>query len=197
MITCFPNALRDRHPTLRTPSAKEPLSVRQLHARTANEGSHIVNTIEANVPNVDRGVRMRRATELTRYLVPLGRLMLVAIFLSAAPMHFARSGIDYAASQGVPLANVLVPISGILALLGGLSVLLGYRARTGALLLVLFLIPVTLMMHPFWGLADPHQMEIQRIMFLKNISILGGLLMVMHFGAGPISVDERSPITVR
>jgi putative oxidoreductase len=156
-----------------------------------------VNTIQATAPKVERGMRLKQTAELTRYLVPLGRLMLVAIFLSAVPMHFARSGIDYAASQGVPMANVLVPISGVLALLGGLSVLFGYQARVGAVLLLLFLVPVTLMMHKFWGLTDPHQVEMQRIMFMKNVAILGGILMVVHFGAGPISIDERSSSTPR
>jgi putative oxidoreductase len=127
----------------------------------------------------------------TDYLVPLGRLFFVAIFLMSAPMHFARPMIDHARQAGVPAADVLVPASGILALLGGLSILLGYKARIGAWLLVLFLVPVTLMMHRFWGLADPNMAMIQRIMFMKNISMLGGALMLTHFGAGPFSIDSR------
>ena len=66
--------------------------------------------------------------------------------------------------------------SGILALLGGLSILLGYRARFGAFLIVLFLVPVTLFMHKFWGLSDPQMAMMQRVNFLKNVALLGGAL---------------------
>ena len=74
------------------------------------------------------------------------------------------------------MANVLVPIGGVLALLGGLSVLLGVRARIGALLLVVFLVPVTLMMHRFWAETDPMMMRMQQAHFMKNIAMLGAAL---------------------
>jgi putative oxidoreductase len=121
--------------------------------------------------------------------VPLGRLLFTLIFLESVPMHFSAQGIGYAAHSGVPWANVLVPLSGILALAGGLSVLLGYHARIGALLLVLFLIPVTLTMHAFWNIADATMARMQMIMFMKNVSMLGAALLILHFGAGPISID--------
>ncbi|HEY4158258.1 MAG TPA: DoxX family protein [Polyangiaceae bacterium] len=126
----------------------------------------------------------------TRFLVPLGRLLFVLIFLESVPMHFSAAGANYAAAQGVPFASVLVPLSGLLALVGGLSVLLGVYARWGALLLALFLVPVTFAMHRFWMISDPAQAMLQRIMFMKNITMLGGTFLLMHFGAGPISVDQ-------
>ena len=85
-----------------------------------------------------------------RSLVPVARLLLVALFLMSAPNHFKAQTIAYAAQQGVPLASILVPLSGVLAIAGGLSVLIGWQARSGAWLLVAFLVPVTLMMHAFW-----------------------------------------------
>jgi len=127
----------------------------------------------------------------TRYLVPLGRIFFATIFVLAAFGHFTRATIDYAVSQGVPLAHVTVPLAGVLALFGGLSVALGYHTRLGALLLVLFLVPVTLMMHRFWALADPSQAMIQRVMFLKNLAMTGGALLLLHFGGGPFSLDAR------
>ncbi len=132
-----------------------------------------------------------QAHTATDYLVPLGRLFFVAIFLSAGPGHFTAPMIDHARQAGVPAADVLVPAAGVLALLGGLSILLGYRARIGAWLIVAFLVPVTLMMHKFWGIADPTTAMIQRVMFMKNVSMLGGALMLTHFGAGPFSLDAR------
>ncbi len=129
-----------------------------------------------------------------RYLVLAGRVLYAAIFIASALGHFSRAEIGYAAHQGVPLANVLVPLSGLLALAGGLSVALGYRAKLGAWLLVLFLIPVTATMHNFWAVQDPMMAAMQQAMFFKNLSMLGGALLVAYFGAGPLSLDARRAV---
>ena len=126
---------------------------------------------------------------LGAYLVPLGRLLFTLIFLQSVPMHFSAQGIEYAAAAGTPLANLLVPLSGVLVLLGGLSVLLGYHARIGALLLALFLLPVTLIMHDFWNVTDPGMAHMQQVMFMKNVSMFGATLLLLHFGTGPLSID--------
>ncbi|HJS42308.1 MAG TPA: DoxX family protein [Gemmatimonadales bacterium] len=123
------------------------------------------------------------------YLVPLARALFAAIFLLSTYNHFSAQTIAYAAQHGVPLAGLAVPLSGVIALAGGLSILLGYRARLGGWLLVLFLVPVTLTLHRFWGLPDPIAAQLQRIMFLKNIGLLGGALLLAYFGAGPLSLD--------
>ena len=127
----------------------------------------------------------------TRYLALAGRLLFSAIFIMAGLGHFAPQTVAWAAQAGVPSANVLVPLSGAMAIAGGLSVLLGYRARVGAALLVLFLVPVTFKMHAFWTITDPMMMQMQQSMFMKNISMLGGALLIARFGAGPVSLDAR------
>src|ERR1700730_5747121 len=124
-------------------------------------------------------------------VVVLGRFFFALIFLMAGANHFSRQTIAYAASQGVPLASIAVPLSGGLAIAGGLSILLGYRAKLGAWLIVLFLVPVTLMMHKFWTVSDAMMAQIQMVMFMKNVSMLGGTLLITHFGAGPFSLDAR------
>jgi putative oxidoreductase len=126
-----------------------------------------------------------------RYLVPLGRLFYAAIFLLSGPRHFTAGYIGYAAQQGVPAPGVLVPLSGILAFLGGLSIVLGYRAKAGAWLLVVFLVPVTLTMHRFWTVTDPMMAGVQMAHFLKNVGLLGTALVLTQLGAGPVSLDER------
>jgi putative oxidoreductase len=68
---------------------------------------------------------------------------------------------------------------------------LGYRTRIGAAIVVVFLIPVTVMMHNFWAMSDPMMVQMQLAMFLKNISMLGGALLLAYFGAGPFSLDAR------
>jgi putative oxidoreductase len=124
-------------------------------------------------------------------VVLLGRLFFVLLFLISAPDYFSQAGIGFAASQGVPLASLAVPLSGLLALAGSLSILLGYRARLGAWLIVLFLVPVTFTMHKFWGVTDPTMAQMQMINFMKNVEIIGGALLISQFGAGPWSFDAR------
>jgi putative oxidoreductase len=124
------------------------------------------------------------------YLILLGRLCYSAIFIMAGPAHFTKADLAYGVSQGVPLASVAVPLSGVIALLGGLSILAGYKARYGAWLLVLFLVPVTVIMHNFWSISDPVAKSMQQIMFMKNLSMLGAALLIVYFGSGPLSVDK-------
>jgi putative oxidoreductase len=124
-------------------------------------------------------------------VVVLGRFFFALIFLMAGANHFSKQAIGYAVSAGVPLASMAVPLSGVLSIAGGLSILLGYRAKLGGWLIVLFLFPVTLMMHKFWLVQDPMMAQIQMILFMKNVSMLGGALLVSQFGAGPFSLDAR------
>jgi putative oxidoreductase len=149
--------------------------------------THALQPITA--PSVRRS--HARAHELERYLVPLGRALFAAIFILSAVGHFSSMEIAYAAQQGVPMASLLVPLAGVLALAGGLSVLLGYKAKVGAWMLILFLIPVTLTMHAFWAATDPAMAQMQQIHFMKNISLLGAALLIAYFGAGPVSLDSR------
>ena len=125
------------------------------------------------------------------YLVALGRVFYSLIFIAGGLGHFSHQEIAYAASQGVPIANILVPVSGIIAIVGGLSILLGFHGRVGAWLLVLFLVPVTFMMHNFWAVKHPMMQQFQVAMFLKNISMLGAALFFTQVGTGPLSLDSR------
>jgi len=124
-----------------------------------------------------------------RGLVPVGRALFALIFVTSVLGHFSGAAIAYASAHGVPLASVVVPLTGILALVGGVMVMLGYRARFGAFLLLLFLVPVTLVMHRFWGIADPSVYAMQKAMFMKNVSMIGATLIIMYWGSGPYSLD--------
>ena len=127
-----------------------------------------------------------------KLLVPLGRLLFILIFLPTIVTHFSNSTIQYAASAGVPAPQFLVPLSGVVAFIGGISVLLGYKAHIGAWLLILFLIPVTLFMHHFWTFQDPTMYQMQKINFMKNVSMVGAALLITYFGSGPYSIDNRN-----
>lgn len=134
---------------------------------------------------------LTQAPSVAGPVVLLGRLFFALIFVMAGPNHFSSQTIAYAASQGVPLASIAVPFSGVLAILGGLSILVGYRARIGAWLIVLFLLAVTPTMHNFWAVSDPMMHQMQMIMFMKNLAMLGGALLITQFGAGAWSLDAR------
>ena len=119
-----------------------------------------------------------------------GRVLFSLIFVFAGLNHFSKQTIAFAASQGVPLASIAVPLAGVIAVLGGLSISFGYRAKIGAWLIVLFLIGVS-PLHNFWAVKDPMMAQLQMAMFMKNISMLGGALLISQFGAGPLSLDAR------
>jgi putative oxidoreductase len=125
-------------------------------------------------------------------IVLLGRILFSLIFLNTVFNHFSSQTIAYAASQGVPMASIAVPLMGVIAILGGLSIVLGYRAKIGAWLIVLFLVCITPKMHAFWTVTDPMMHVMQMVMFMKNLSMLGGALLITQFGAGPWSLDSRS-----
>ncbi len=127
-----------------------------------------------------------------RYASVAGRALLALIFvLSGFGKIFDWSGTAaYMAAKGMPLIPLFLAGAIAVEVLGGLSVLLGFQARWGALALFLFLVPTTLIFHNFWALADMER-RIQMIMFLKNLAIMGGLLLVVSRGAGPLSLDRE------
>lgn len=126
-----------------------------------------------------------------KYALLIGRILFSIIFIMSSFGHFSEPTIGYAANKGVPMANVLVPLSGIIELLGGLSVLLGYKTKWGAWLIIIFLVPVTFMMHNFWTVTEPMAQQMDMAAFMKNISITGAALIIAYFGAGPLSLDNR------
>jgi len=121
-------------------------------------------------------------------LVVLGRFLYALIFLFGGASHFSKQTIAYAASQGVPLAPLVVPLSGF-AIAGGLSILLGYRAKFGAGLIMLFLVRTILMLDRFWAMHDPLMARMHMALFMENVALIGGALLISQFGAGPFSVD--------
>ncbi|MDP2269179.1 MAG: DoxX family membrane protein [Archangium sp.] len=111
----------------------------------------------------------------------LGRILFGGYFLFSGLNHFismnAMAG--YAASKGVPMPHLAVAFSGMLILLGGLSVLLGFLPRVGLTLIMLFLVPVTLVMHNFWAIGDPQARIMEMTHFLKNTGLVGAALSMM------------------
>lgn len=85
---------------------------------------------------------------------------------------------EYARSKKVPSPKFAVIITGMLLLLGGLSVLLGYNTDIGLVLLLIFLIPTTFIMHQFWTIQDQQLKMVEMVNFLKNLALIGSILMI-------------------
>jgi putative oxidoreductase len=121
---------------------------------------------------------MQNATKL---FYPVGRAFLGALFFISG--IYKVLGFSYVAawmtSAGVPAANLLLAITIIIEVVGGLMLITGYKARLAALVIALFLIPITVVFHAFWS-ADAAGYQNQLTQFLKNLSILGGMLLVLE-----------------
>lgn len=129
--------------------------------------------------------------KLSGPVVLLGRILFSVVFLLSSIDHFDGHDLAYANAAHIPAAGIAVPIAGVMILIGGLSILFGYKAKLGALLIIVFLIPVTPLMHNFWAVTDPRMHEVHEVNFLKNIALLGAAFLITQFGAGPWSFDAR------
>ncbi len=118
---------------------------------------------------------------ILEYIFYIGRTIIGVYFLVNAFNHLIKGKdmLGYAASKGVPSPSLAVYGSGILLLLGGLSFLSGLYLPWGVIALLVFMIPVTFMMHSYWNEADPMQKMNERISFQKNLAIIGFLLMFL------------------
>jgi len=111
----------------------------------------------------------------------IGRIILGGYYLYSAVHHFMgiKMMSGYAASKGVPAPKLAVGGSGLLLLLGSLSILLGYQPYIGAIMIVVFLVPVAFMMHNFWSVSDPQAKIGERINFMKDIALAASALMFL------------------
>jgi len=110
----------------------------------------------------------------------IGRVLYGGFFVISGARHFInlKSMSAYASSRGVPVPQAAVLGSGLIAVLGGLSIMLGVLPTVGIILLVMFLIPVSLMVHNYWADTDPAARQANQIHFMKNVGLLGGALML-------------------
>jgi putative oxidoreductase len=131
-----------------------------------------------------------------RYLPVTGRVLLSVIFLVSGLGKIIDwdTNAQLMASQGMPLVPLLLFAAIVTELAGGLSVLLAWKARWGALLLFLYLIPTTLIFHDFWTFTGT-EMQTQLVNFLKNLSIMGGLLLVAAYDGAALAAAREADFT--
>jgi putative oxidoreductase len=120
-----------------------------------------------------------------------GRILMSVLFLISG--FFKIGGysqmVAYSSSKGLPMAGVAIACAAVIELAGGLAIIAGFQTKIAAWVLFLYLIPVTFFFHNFWAMQGAEQQQ-NMIDFLKNVSIMGGLVILASNGAGPYSVDH-------
>lgn len=122
-----------------------------------------------------------------------GRILLAAVFVLSGfnKLNNFSGTAGFMASAGLPITEVLLVMTILIELICGLMLVTGYRTRLAALILFLFMIPVTLVFHNPAAATDAALAQQQMIHFLKNLAIMGGLLQLWAFGPGAFSLDAR------
>ena len=132
--------------------------------------------------NIEDEQNRRQSSAIDNYLSLLARICLSAIFIWSGTNKIINpvATMENMSAHGMPFTSVFLVGAIALEIMGGLSVLLGIKTRWGAAMLIVFLIPATLIFHTDFST------EIEQAMFLKNLGILGGLLMLIRYGGGSI-----------
>ena len=124
---------------------------------------------------------------LRQYGPLLGRSLLALIFIIAGFKKLTgfEQTAAFMASKGLPFTEILLVLTIIIELGGGILILTGLKARWAAAAVFLFVIPVTVVFHPVW--SDASQFN----SFFKNLAIMGGMIYIVVFGAGPLSLGDN------
>ncbi len=122
----------------------------------------------------------------------IGRILLALMFLGAGISKF--SGLDgtagYIGSAGLPMPMLLAIATAALEVVAAVMLIVGWQARWAALALAAFTLLATVLFHNYWAMPAEQQFT-QQLMFMKNLAVSGGLLLVFALGAGALSLDQR------
>lgn len=131
--------------------------------------------------------------QLSNPLALVARILLATMFVMAG---FSKIGgfegtVGYIASKGLPLASIVAVLTILLEIAGGLAIIVGYKARIAAFLLGGFTLMAAFIFHNFWA-VPAEQAFVQNMLFMKNISIAGGLFLLAALGSGSFSMDGKN-----
>ncbi|MFN7888378.1 MAG: DoxX family protein, partial [Betaproteobacteria bacterium] len=131
-------------------------------------------------------------SNLNHFAALAGRILLALMFVLAG---FSKIGgfdgtVGYIASKGLPLPTLLAIGTIALEIVGGLALAVGYKARWAALALAVFTLIASVIFHNYWAMPVDQQ-RMQMLMFMKNLAVAGGMLMVFALGPGGLSLDAR------
>lgn len=135
-------------------------------------------------------IELRKMAGVSDGLLAVGRVAIAIIFVMSGIEKFMgiASTAQMIASKGLPSPTALAWATAALELIGGVLIVIGWQTRIAALALALFSAVAAYFFHDFWHQTGPEQMN-NMIHFMKNVSIIGGLLMLAAAGAGRFSVD--------
>ena len=124
--------------------------------------------------------------------VVIARILLALMFVLAGfgKLTGLEGTAGYIASKGLPAPMLLAVAAGVVELVAGVLLIIGWQARWAALALAAFTVVASVIFHNFWAMPAAQQMT-QQLMFMKNMGVVGGLLLVFAFGAGSLSLDAR------
>jgi len=125
-------------------------------------------------------------------VILVARVLLALMFLLAGFSKFAglEGTAGYIASKGLPAAQLLAVATAALEVVAAVLLIVGWQARWAALALAAFTLLATVLFHNYWAMPAEQQV-MQRLMFMKNIAVAGGLLAIFAFGAGAWSLDVK------
>jgi putative oxidoreductase len=120
----------------------------------------------------------------------IGRILLALMFIMSGFGKLAdiQGAAGYVASGGLPFPVVLAVLVGLLELVGGIALVIGFKARIAGFLLGAFTLVASVLFHAYWSVPAEQQF-ITQLLFMKNLSVAGGLFLLSALGAGPLSLD--------
>lgn len=141
------------------------------------------------------GINQKIDSTLNAIANPLalaGRVLLATMFVLAG---FSKIGgfdgtAGYIASVGLPFAELLTALTIVVEIGAGLALIVGFQTRIAALMLAGFTLAASVLFHNYWAMpAD--QAYVQQLMFMKNISVAGGLLIIAALGGGTLALSRK------
>ncbi|HEY6754659.1 MAG TPA: DoxX family protein [Pseudolabrys sp.] len=134
---------------------------------------------------------VRAAAGVNDAMLAVGRILIALIFVSSGIEKFIDLGATASAigSKGLPYPNALAVLTAIVEFFGGVLIIVGWQTRLVALALAVFCAVAAYFFHDFWNMPSGQQHTNNMIHFMKNVSIIGGFLMLCAVGAGRYSLD--------
>jgi putative oxidoreductase len=131
-------------------------------------------------------------TSLQNASALIGRVLIAALFIPAGISKIGgfEGTVGYIASVGLPLATAGAIVAILVEVVAGAALLVGYRTKQAALVLALFTLVATVLFHNFWAMPED-QAFMQQLMFMKNIAVVGGLLVVAALGGGAWAIQRE------
>ena len=125
-------------------------------------------------------------------LALVARILLAALFVPAGISKIAgfAGTVGYIGSMGLPLPAVGAVLAILVEAGAGIALLVGFQTRFAALALAVFTVATAFIFHAYWS-SPAEQMMVNQIMFMKNLAIAGGLLSLVAFGPGALSLDAK------